>query len=67
MSALGIPNNGTAQFANGRLLHAEMPSTLIEAVFLTNETEAAALAAGTQQDDIAWAIVSGVQSWVDPW
>lgn len=67
MSALGIPNNGVGQYANGGLLHAEMPSTLVEAVFLTNETEATTLATGTRQDDIAWAIASGIWSFVAPW
>jgi N-acetylmuramoyl-L-alanine amidase len=66
MNELGIPNNGAGQFANGGLLQAEMPSTLVEAVFLTNDGEAEQLANGTRQDEIAWAITLGVQSWVAP-
>ncbi len=66
MGSLGIPNNGAGQFASGALLHATMPSTLVEAVFLTNNGEAEQLANGTRQDDIAAAIAQGVQGWVAP-
>jgi len=67
MDSLGIPNNGAGQFANGGLLHAEMPSTLVEAVFLTNDGEAEQLAYGSRKDEIAGAITAGVQSSVAPW
>jgi N-acetylmuramoyl-L-alanine amidase len=69
MSSLGIPNNGVGQYANGGLLHAEMPSTLVEAVFLTSDAEGSLLAdgTGTRQGQIASAIASGVQSFVAPW
>jgi N-acetylmuramoyl-L-alanine amidase len=66
MSDLGIDNNGVGQFANGGLLNAEMPSTLVEAVFLTNDAEAAQFVAGTRQNDIAAAITQGVQQWIAP-
>jgi len=66
MSGLGIQNNGAGQFANGALLHATMPSTLVEAVFLTNDGEAARLAEGSRQGEIAAVITQGVQAWVDP-
>jgi len=66
MSALGIPNNAARQFANGGLLQATMPSTLVEAVFLTNDEEARRLADGSRVVDIASAITSGVEGWVPP-
>ncbi len=64
LGSLGIDSNGTWQFANGGLLQATMPSTLVEAVFLTNDNEGAQFAAGTRQDEIAWAIASGIDSWL---
>lgn len=64
MESLGIDKNGTWQFANGGLLQASMPSTLVEAVFLTNDDEAAMFADGTRQEDIALAIASGIDSWL---
>jgi len=62
LSSLGIQNNGVGQFANGGLLHADMPSTLVEAVFLTNTDEAKSLSDGTggRQGQIAQAIANGV-------
>ncbi len=64
MGALGIPNNGSGQFANGGLLQANMPSTLVEAVFLTNDTAAEQEAAGTRQDEIASAIAQGIERFI---
>lgn len=64
MNSLGIPNNGVGQFANGGLLTATMPSTLVEAVFLTNDTEANELVNGNREDEIASAIATGVESWL---
>ncbi len=63
LSSLGIQNNGTGQFANGGLLQATMPSTLVEAVFLTNNDEGAQLAAGTRHGQIAQAIAAGVMAY----
>ncbi len=62
LSSLGITNNGVGQFANGGLLHADMPSTLVEAVFLTSAAEAEKLSDGTgvRQNQIAQAIADGV-------
>ena len=51
---------GVGQFANGGLLHAEMPSTLVEAVFMTNPDEAAALADHSLQPVIAQSIANGI-------
>lgn len=59
-----IANNGVGQFANGGLLTATMPSTLVEAVFLTNNWEANGLVNGNREDEIASAIAAGVESWV---
>ena len=64
LSSLGITNNGTGQFANGGLLQATMPSTLVEAVFLTNDGEGEQLAAGTRQGEIANAIAAGVMAFL---
>ncbi|MGI8483370.1 MAG: hypothetical protein ACR2OU_03805, partial [Thermomicrobiales bacterium] len=66
MDALGLPNNGAGQFANGGLLQALMPSTLVESVFLTSDYEAAQLADGTgnRQDQIAKAIAQGIMNWL---
>jgi N-acetylmuramoyl-L-alanine amidase len=66
MGSLGIHNAGVGQFANGGLLTATMPSTLVEAVFLTNDWEARQLAAGTRQDEIAAAVTAGVRNWMAP-
>ncbi len=66
MSGLRIQNNGAGQFASGGLLHATMPSTLVESVFLTNDGEAARLAEGSRQGEIAAAITQGVKTWVAP-
>lgn len=63
LASLGIDNHGAGQFANGGLLQATMSSTLVEAVFLTNNDEAARLAAGTRQDEIASAITAGIEAW----
>jgi N-acetylmuramoyl-L-alanine amidase len=63
LAGLGIDTHGAGQFANGRLLQATMPSTLVDAVFLTNNDEAARLAAGTRQVDIASAIAAGIDAW----
>lgn len=58
-----LTSNGTWQFANGGLLQATMPSTLVEAAFLTNDDEAALFAAGSRQDEIASAIANGINDW----
>ena len=63
MNSLGIPNNGVGQFANGGLLNAEMPSTLVETVFITSDYEGKLMSdpSGTRLDQIAAAIAAGVQ------
>jgi N-acetylmuramoyl-L-alanine amidase len=66
MNALGIPNNGVGQFANGGLLTATMPSVLVETVFITSDAEGQLLADPTsgRQDQIAAAIASGIAAWL---
>jgi N-acetylmuramoyl-L-alanine amidase len=66
MNALGIPNNGTGQFANGALLQASMPSALVETVFLTSDYEGQLLADPNsgRRDQIAAAIASGIATWI---
>lgn len=59
-----IANNGVGQFANGGLLAATMPSTLVEAVFLTNTWEGEQFQAGTRQGEIAQALAAGIGSWL---
>jgi N-acetylmuramoyl-L-alanine amidase len=64
LAALGIPVVGVDRFDNGGLLRAKMPAVLVEAVFLSNDGEAARLAAGTRQEEIAQAIAEGVSTWL---
>jgi N-acetylmuramoyl-L-alanine amidase len=64
LASLGIPVTGVDRFDNGGLLRAKMPAVLVEAVFLSNDAEAARLAEGTRQEEIAQAIVEGVATWL---
>lgn len=66
LNALGIPNNGVGQFANGGLLTATMPSTLAETVFITSAYEGPLLAdpASGRLDQIASALAAGVRAWI---
>lgn len=61
-----LENGGTWQFATGSLLQADAPSTLVEAVFLSNPEEAGRLADGTgsRQAQIAQAIAAGAAGWL---
>jgi N-acetylmuramoyl-L-alanine amidase len=64
LGALGIPVVAVDRFDNGGLLRAKMPAVLVEAVFLSNNAEAARLAEGTRQEEIAQAITEGVVTWL---
>ena len=64
LGTLGIPVEGVARFDNGGLIRAKMPSVLVEAVFVSNTSEAKDLANGTRQESIALAIATGVDSWI---
>lgn len=65
LATLGIPVGPVDRFDNGGLLRARMPSVLVEAAFLTNPDEAAALMAGTRQPEIARAIADGILAWLE--
>ena len=63
---------GTSQFAAGVLLWSEIPSVLTESVFLSNTWECTELTdgsgthqdgSGTRQDEIAAAILAGLEDW----
>ncbi len=64
MKPLGIPVHTVDRFDNGGLLRARMPSVLVEAVFLSHPDEAAGLADGIRQDEIAIVIASGIHAWM---
>lgn len=64
LGTLGIPIASVDRFDNGGLLRARMPAVLVEAAFLTNPDEAAALMAGTRQPEIARAIADGILAWL---
>ena len=63
-----LGDSGTEQFESGALLRARMPAALLEPVFLSNPAEAARLAdpSGARLDQIAEAIVRGVEDWLGP-
>jgi N-acetylmuramoyl-L-alanine amidase len=64
---LGIPDGGLLQFASGVILKAEMPSTLQEVVFISNENECLALTdgSGDRQHEIAESLFLGINDWFD--
>lgn len=63
--SLGIADGGLLQFASGVILKAEMPATIQEVAFISNTEECGKLSDGTQkrQDDIANALLNGINSW----
>lgn len=67
LGSLGIPVNHVDRFDNGGLLRARMPSILVEAVFLSNPTEAEALSHRARQEEIAQAIAGGIATWFGLW
>jgi len=67
-NTLGIPGNGVGQFASGALLKSNMPATLTESVFLTNDAEAAKLvdtstSETSRRQQIAQALAAGIRSY----
>jgi len=66
--ALGIPGHGVGQFASGALLKSNMPATLAETVFLTNDNEANLLVdtgpSGNRRQQIATALAQGIHNWL---
>ena len=65
LASLGIPVADSWQFDNGALLRAQMPSVLVEGVFMSNPAEAKDLANGVRQEWIAQAVVQGVVAWLE--
>lgn len=67
VNTLGVNDRGTDTFASGVLLKSEMPSTIQEAVFLSNTTECQLMTDGTgdRQQQIAQALAVGVRNWFE--
>jgi N-acetylmuramoyl-L-alanine amidase len=53
-------------FASGVLLKSNMPATIAETVFITNDQEAQLLAKGTRQPQIAEALKVGIERYLTP-
>jgi N-acetylmuramoyl-L-alanine amidase len=64
LASLEIPVAASWQFDNGALLRAQMPSVLVEGVFMSNDEEAKDLANGVRQEWIAQAVMQGVLTWL---
>lgn len=62
---LGAPDLGITNFASGVLLKSNMPATIQEAVYISNETECQLLTDGTgnRQQEIAQALYNGLNDW----
>ena len=73
LPSLGIDGNGVGQFASGALLKSNMPATLTESVFLTNDVEAGRLVDSrpfqddgttpTRRQQIAQALAAGISTY----
>ena len=64
-SQLGVNDRGVTNFPSGVLLKSNMPSTLQETVFISNDVENAKLQDGTgnRQQEIAQALFIGIDNW----
>ena len=64
-SQLGVNDRGVTNFPSGVLLKSNMPSTLQETVFISNDVENAKLQDGTgnRQQEIAQALFQGIDNW----
>jgi len=62
---LGVSDLGVTNFASGVLLKSNMPASIQEAVFVSNETECQLLTDGTgnRQQEIAQALYDGLTDW----
>lgn len=62
-----INDRGVTNFPSGVLLKSHMPTTLVEAVFISNTHECQLLTDGTgdRQQEIAEAVVAGVINWFE--
>ncbi|MEE9567500.1 MAG: N-acetylmuramoyl-L-alanine amidase, partial [Desulfobacteria bacterium] len=61
----GVKNNGVKQAPFYVLMGAEMPCILVEVAFITNPGECRRLNTAGYQDDIAEAIVKGIQQYME--
>ena len=61
----GVKNNGVKQAPFYVLMGAEMPCILVEVAFITNPRECRRLNTAGYQDDIAEAIVKGIQQYIE--
>lgn len=64
---LGVLDRGVTNFPSGVLLKSKMPSTLQEAVFISNKLECTKLKdpTGFRQQEIAEALAAGVKIWFE--
>lgn len=62
-SSLGLPNQGISRFASGVLLKANMPATISEGFFLTNNDEYNLIKTSDRLDQEAQALFSAVQNY----
>lgn len=60
-SQLGLPNHGISRFASGVLLKADMPATISEGFFLTNDNEAELIQSSNRLDQEAQALFTAIQ------
>jgi len=60
---LRIPNNGISRFASGVLLKADMPATISEGFFLTNNNEYNLIKTTDRLDQEANALLSAIQTY----
>lgn len=62
-STLVLPNHGISRFASGVLLKANMPSTISEGFFLTNNSEYDLIKANERLDQEAQALSTAIQTY----
>lgn len=66
-SELGVDDWGVTNFASGVLLKSNMPATIQEAVFISNEDECRLLAdgSGERQQEIVQSLYNGLVDWFE--
>lgn len=64
-AVLGVPNLGITNFMSGVTLKSDMPATMQEAVYLSNEDECEMIGNGdgSRQQTIAQALFDGLNAW----
>lgn len=62
---LGVPNQGVTNFASGVLLKSNMPATMQEGVYISNNIECIKLrdGSGARQQEIAQSLYNGLVDW----